>query len=69
MASFDKVKASLPGSKVLSGLGDDALYASSVGAVYGFLDGKVFMVQVYKQGTPGTEADTVTMTKAMLGRL
>ena len=69
MASFDKVKASLPGSKVLSGLGDHALYASSVGAVYGFLGPNVFMVQVYKHGTRGTEADTVTMAKAMLGRL
>lgn len=69
MASFEKVKTSLPGSKVLSGLGDQALFNAPVGVLIGFRGGKVFMVQVFKAGKPGSETDAVTLTKAMLGRL
>lgn len=69
LASFDKLKSSLPGSKVLSGPGDQALFSSSTGAVFGFLNGKVFQVQVVKGGRPGNEADAVTMAKTLVGRL
>jgi hypothetical protein len=67
--SVDKIMASLPGSKVLSGVGDGAVYNASVGAVYGFLDGKVFSVQVVALGKPGNEADAVQMSKALVDQL
>jgi len=69
MASFDKVKGALPGSKAVSGIGDQALYSSSVGAVFAFLGGKVVQVQVVKAGRPAGEADAVTMAKALVARL
>jgi hypothetical protein len=69
LGSFDKVKASFPDAKVLAGLGDQALFSPTGGLVMGFLDGKVFSVQVVKAGKPGNEADAVTMARAFVARL
>jgi len=69
LASFDLVKAKLTDAKVLTGLGDQALFSPSTGVVIGFLHGKVFQVQVVKAGRPGNEADAVTMARAFVGRL
>ncbi len=69
LGSFDMVKAKFPDAKVLAGLGDQALFSPSGGLVMGFLDGKVFSVQVIKAGKPANEADAVTLAKAFLGRI
>lgn len=69
LGSFEQLKTKLPDAKVLNGLGDQALFSPSAGWVMGFLDGKVFSVQVVKAGKPGNEADAVTMAKAFVGRL
>ncbi len=69
LASFDQVKSKFADAKVLSGVGDRALFSPSAGVIFGFLHGRVFSVQVVKAGKPGTEADAVTMAKALLGRI
>lgn len=69
LGSFDQVKAKFADAKVLNGVGDQALFTPSAGVVIGFLQGRVFQVQVVKAGKPGTEADAVTMAKAFLGRI
>lgn len=67
--SIDQVKSKFADGKVLTGLGDQALFVPSAGVIYGFLQGKVFSVQVVKAGKPGTESDAVTMAKALLSRI
>ncbi len=68
-ASFDKVKGQFKDAKVLDGLGDQALFTPSVGAVFAFAGGKAYSVQVVKGGRPAGEADVIAMAKALLGRV